>query len=195
VSRRDRIAREFVEAQRRDLVALPSAPRVVRPGSFGTYAQETRQGGPRAPTLDHGPVYTGEDREEIDGTFLEVDDSSVTPGYTILATLRRPWPFVGFVVDVSKVPDTFNVKAGLVVITRSGPARLVANVVGALAVPAPIPEIQLVTPAAPFPMLGFSGVYAGARVGIYVIQTGGDHPATVEIRGNLWGYNAPGYGP
>jgi hypothetical protein len=190
-SRRE-LGREFAQAQARDRRTLPGVPRLLRPGPYGTFAGETFGSAPDAPTLDDGPLYTGESREEVDGKFQDVPDENDAP-FTFLASLRRPWPYVGFVIDTSQVPATFQIVCGLVLLTRSGPARLIGNVVG----PAPtvIPEIELTTPIIPFPMVGMAGIYAGERVAVWVKQTGGDHPATVQMRANLWGYNAPGFGP
>jgi len=188
VSRR-RFGREWEAARARDLRTLPSVVPIERGGSFGTHAERTRKGGAEAPTLDHGPVDTGEWREEINGDFLDVPDENTSPWFTRLATLRREWPFVGFAVDTGEVPDTFTVTAGLIIESRSGPVLLVANVVGGA--PAPVPQIQVTVPVVPIAWVGMTGIYAGARVSVYVRQSGGDHPATVQMRANLWGYKAP----
>lgn len=186
---RRRFGNEWDATRARDLRTLPGFRPLERPGSFGTHAERTRKGGPEAPTLDHGPLDVGEWREEINGDFLAVPDQSVSPFFTRLATLRKEWPWIGFAIDTGEVPAGHTVTAGLFVETRSGPVVLLANVVGGA--PAPVPQIQVVTPTAPIAFVGMTGIYVGARVSVFVRQSNGDHPEEVQMRANLWGYSAP----
>lgn len=191
-SRRAPIVREWDRAQARDLRDLPHEPRLVRPGSYGTFPERVEGSAPLAPTLDDGPLYTGEWREEIDGDYVDVP---VGGSFVTLAALRRPWPYVGFAVDTSAVaPAGTSVRVGLLVLTRSGHARLIANVVGGA--PLPAPEIIVAAPQAPFHWVTMSGIYVGARVAVYATATNtDDEEEQCTLRANLWGYNAPGFGP
>ena len=191
-SRRQQVVADWNRAQARDLRELPHATRLVRPGSFGTYAERTKGSAPEAPTLDDGALYTGEYREEVDGNELAVPLTSKRP-YVLLASLRRPWPYVGFAIDTSDVPSVSQVTAGLVVLMRSGHARLLNSVVAGAAF---VPQIVVTGTAAPFPWVTMTGIYAGARVAVYATQSQGeDEDELVNLKANLWGYNAPGFGP
>jgi hypothetical protein len=193
-SRRNAIADAWASARASDLRNLPHEARLDRPGPYGTNAQRTRGSVPKSPTLDAGPLYTGEDREEIDGDQLVVplaEDSELV----ILASTRRPWPYISFSVDTSLVPTLTTLRVGIVVHTRSGPARLVANLFGGA--PPPVPELTQTGRAAPYPWIQMAGIYVGARVSIFATQTFGGEAEAPEcvVRANLLGYNAPGFGP
>jgi hypothetical protein len=185
-SRRRLVREAWDDAQARDLRELPGVNRIERPGSFGTYAQDTRQAGPKAPTLSDGPLYTGEWREEIDGNAIDVVGG--LEGRTVLCSLRRPWPFVGFAVDVSRVPAGTNVVAGLNVIMRSARAVLLQNVLGG-----GLPAVLQITAGA-FPWNAMTGILAGVRVELWISQNDTSQRSW-PMKGNLWGYNAPGFGP
>ena len=190
MSRRRDAVREWQEAQRRDLSELPSVARLERPGAFGTFPERVLGSAPQAPTLDDGPLYTGEWREEVNGDFVSVTPSNTNaPLQTVLATLRRPWPFVGFAIDPSRLPGGVPVVAGLNVIMRSARAQLVTNVFGGGFLP---PTISITTPVLPPGWVAATGMFVGARVELWIAQGG---LAAAPMRGNLWGYNAPGYGP
>jgi len=191
-SRRAAISKAWRDDQRADLRNLPHVARLVRPGSYGTFAERTPGSHPLAPTLDDGPLYTGEDREEVNGDYTDLPPD--VP-YVLLASLRRPWPLVGFALDTANSAAGVTVTAGLLAIMRSGQARLVGNVVGGP--PPPVPELAITGIAAPFPWVSMSGIYAGVRVAIFAFRTGGGEPAPagITVRANLWGYNAPGFGP
>jgi hypothetical protein len=193
-SRRIAIADAWRKAQDRDLVELPHEARLDRPGAYGTHAERTRGSVPKAPTLDNGPLYTGEDREEINGEFTTVADPSSTVT-TLLASTRRPWPYIAFALDTSNVPALTTVRAGVVLLTRSGPVRLVGNLIGGA--PPPVPELTQTGVALPFPWICMTGIYVGARVAIFATQTfaGEGEAPELLVRANLWGYNAPGFGP
>lgn len=187
-SRRPEIVQQWQRDQARDLRDLPHAARLVRPGPFGTFAERTDGSAPEAPTLDSGPLYTGEWREEVDGDPLVVD----TDEPTILCSLRRPWPFVGFAIDTSKGRAGQTLTAGLLLITRSGHTKLLNNVLGGAAV---APQIAVVGVQVPWPWVGMTGIFVGMRVALFVTNTGGEAPTSLTVKGNLWGYNSPGFGP
>ena len=189
-SRRRQIVQAWNEAQADDLRELPGVARVVRPGSFGTFPERTHGSAPKAPTLDDGPLYTGEWREEVDGNALSVNANLAPeqPTWTQLAALRRPWPFVGFAVDTIGVPAGVNISAALLVLMRSGQALLLQNVIGA-GVPA---LINVTGPQVP-QWVAMTGILAGARVALAISHNNPEGPIT--MKGNLWGYNSPGFGP
>lgn len=169
---------------------LPNVAPLIRPGSFGTFPETVEGSAPKAPTLDHGPLYTGEWREEVNGDPLIVQTTGVQ---TVLATLRRPWPFVGFAVDVSRLAAGDVVVAGLNVVTRSSRATLVGNVIqgGVLGSTA---QLTFTIPATnPPAWIAMTGMILGVRPELWIslTRTGG----AVKLRGDLWGYNSPGFGP
>lgn len=173
-------------AQARDAAMLPSVPRIVRPGSFGTFPEDTRQGGPKAPTLSDGPLFTGEGREEVNGAPLSCPAGANV--WTPLANLRRPWPFVGFAVDLSQFPAGTTIGAALVVLMRSGRAFLFSG--AGTVIPSQIVGTTPIIPGQPW--LALAGIYAGARVEV-VINHNAAQP--VKVRANVWGYDDPAYGP
>ena len=193
-SRRNAIAQAWASAQARDLKNLPHEENLDRRGAYGTHAERTRGSVPLAPTLDNGPLYTGEDREEINGDELVVPLASDND-FVYLASTRRPWPYVAFAIDTSNVAPLTTVRAGVVLLTRSGPVRLVGNLIGGA--PPPVPELTQTGPAAPFAWIAMTGIYVGARVAVFATQTFGGEDEAPEciVRANLWGYNAPGFGP
>lgn len=175
-------------AQAQDLRDLPHRTRLVRPGSFGTYPEKTFGSAPKAPTLDSGPLYTGEWREEIDGNdILVLPNSAKQQPVTVLASLRRAWPYVGFAFDTRNFPTSgpVNVTVGLMVQTRSGHVQLLNNVGASV-------QVVQAGPATPLPWLGVTGVFVGARVSLYATHDGS---TSFKVKGNLWGYDDPGYGP
>lgn len=175
----------FDDAETRDLRELPGVERLERPGPWGTFPEHTEGSAPHAPTLSNGPLYTGEYREEVNGDVFTVPVGRVT----ILATLRRPWPWVGFAVDGSKIPGGQTVTFGLRVLLRSGSALVSASLL-----PAAVPGLSITGP----PTAGMNGwqamigIAASARLELFALITAG---AATRVRGTLWGCNAPGFGP
>lgn len=196
-SRRQLITAEWRRQQEGDLTRLPNVPRKLREGSFGTFPEDVRQGGPLAPTLDNGPLYTGEWREEVNGLDILVPPSvtatpqiaggtagSASPGQ-VLCTLREPWPLVGFAVDVSKFSPTDQILVGLTIPMRSGRAVLIANAVGNTLVGAQLTWTVPAAPAVKNSWIAMTGIAAGARVELWLQH---NHEGNVKVRGNLWGY-------
>lgn len=181
--RRDRaLLQAFDRAQVRDLKRLPGVERVTFPGPYGTHPERTPGSAPLAPTLANGPLYTGEWREEINGDRLTVPaDGSVTT----LATLRRPWPLVGFAVDTSGIAGGQTLTASILVVTRSARARIMGT-------PIPTPPVITSVGPDPFGWLAIVAIPLGARAELYATVTGG---GTAKVRANLWGCNVPGFGP
>jgi hypothetical protein len=182
--RERRVLRAFDQAEARDLRELPHVARVRYPGPYGTFPEDTEGSAPRSPTLTNEPLYTGEWREEVWSEYL-VLQANATP--LVLATLRRPWPYAGFAVDASKVPSGQTVTFSLRVVVRNARAFLFGNVFAVL--PASLPVIG---PAPGDGWLAVTGIYAGARLELICTNTPG---VACKVRGTLWGYNAPGYGP
>lgn len=183
---------EWDRAQSRDLRELPGVPRVVRGGAYGTFPERVRGYAPKAPTLDDGPTYTGEAREEVNGNPLVVPASSGKK-YVVLAMLRRPWPYVGFAFDTSDVDPTGegSLTVGILAILRGTQRALVlGSVVGGT--PPPAVALSVTAPQSPFPWIAMTGIYAGARIAVYAINT---RATDATVTANLWGYNAPGFGP
>lgn len=187
------IQQAWDEAQAWDQENLPGVPRVVRPGPYGTFAEDTRQHGPEAPALDNGPLYTGEWREDVDGDFLTlgVGPTSFPVGSfsflpllpTCLATLRRVWSAVGFSLDTSRVPAGVSIMAGLAIVTRNGRAML--NSTGV------IPVAPVLASTGAMGMIALSNISPGARVEVVAAASA----EGVQARACLWGYNVPGFGP
>jgi len=82
---------------------------------------------PWHPTLDTGQApYSGEIREEIIGSAV-VSLAPVAPQtltIVTLATLRRPWSYVGFAVDPRAFAGVAGIAVALRVLTRLGPALM-----------------------------------------------------------------------
>jgi hypothetical protein len=180
-SLRDReVLEDFADDQARDLHELPNVARLERPGPWGTYAENTHGSAPHAPTLDNGPLYTGEYREEINGDITTL----IANVPTTLATLRRPWPWIGFAVDGRGLAGAQVLLLQLRVILRSGPAVLVASASGTQTIP--------ITVTGPVGWVAVSGVACGARAEVFATLQGGQ---PVKVRGTIWGTNISGFGP
>lgn len=82
---------------------------------------------PWHPTLDTGqPPYSGEIREEMIGEPV-VSTSPASPSeptIVCLATLRRPWNYIGFAVDPRAFVGVTGIAVALRVLTRLGPALM-----------------------------------------------------------------------
>ena len=195
-SRRQQAVRDWQRDQASDLRNLPHATRLVRPGSYGTFAGRTKGSAPEAPTLDDGPLYTGEWREEVDGNELVVplSEEGHKP-FVVLASLRRPWPYVGFAFDTKQFPHNATVTVGLLILTRSGHAELLANNVGGA--PPPLPQLTVTGTNQPFPWVAMTGIFVGARVAVFATAVPSDEASVDEIlcKVDLWGYNDAGFGP
>lgn len=123
----------------------PPPPRFVVPRRVGLALQPEleRRTIPSRVTLDtHAQPFAGELREEDSGPII----AAIPPGSIVtLATLRRPWNFVGIAVDPGDTPDLANqAVVALRVLTRgvkgispplaisgSGPQAFLNIIVGA----------------------------------------------------------------
>lgn len=82
---------------------------------------------PWHPTLDTGqPPYSGEIREEMLGEpVMSLPPTTPTPHTIVcLATLRRPWNYIGFAVDARSFGGATGIAVTLRILTRLGPAFL-----------------------------------------------------------------------
>jgi hypothetical protein len=183
---RDLFTRAADAAAAHDARTLPSTRQRLYRGPYGTFPERTRGSYPKAPPLADGPLYRGEWREDISGKSLVLPGNGAR---VVLASTRRPWPFVGFAVDTSRIAGGLTVTFLLQVCPRGCNAQVVQNVI----VGAALPEIVQTGPAAPNPWLAVIGLMPGARVEVVAFLTPTE--GTAEVRASLWGYNAPGYGP
>lgn len=106
--------------------ANPSAVMPIRLAR--AYAPEIiRDTIPWHPTLDTGqPPYSGEIREEMIGepVVSQAPTTPTTRTIVCLATLRRPWNYVGFAVDARAFAGVTGISVALRVLTRLGPALM-----------------------------------------------------------------------
>ena len=175
-------ARAWDQARANDLRELPNALDLVRPGTFGTFPEDTPQDGPKAPTLDHGPLYVGEWREEIAGDYLDVTTATEARPVT-LVTLREPWEFVGYAVDTTSLDPGATLQAVGRIVTRAGGRAAIFGT--------PIPIAPIITSAGPSPLnwLAITGIIAGARLEVVAwLSVAGQGPS--KVRANVWGFNA-----
>lgn len=120
---------------------------------------------PRVTLATNAPPFAGELREEQSKLLTAPLPNGAT---AILCTLRRPWNFVGFLVDPGSATAVGNINALLFVLSR--------NVAGLLLTS---PLVAGLGPQA------FATIIVGARVELRVHNlTGG--PVT-GLRGALWG--------
>lgn len=150
----------------------PPAPRVLVPRRVGLALQPEleRAAIPPRVTLDtHGQPFAGELREEDSGPII----AQIAPGALVtLATLRRPWNFVGIAVDPGDTPDLANQAAVLL--------RVLVRGVKGLSAP------FVLSGAAP---QAFLNIIVGAPCELVFFNlTNLTTPATIHnVRGTIWG--------
>ncbi len=119
---------------------------------------------PSRVTLDaNAPPFAGELREEQTGRPLVL----VAGGTLTLATLRRPWNYVGFACQVGALADATGTSLRL---------RILGRGVNGLT-----PPVALVGPG-PFAFVGF---IVGATCELVIVSTLG--VAVPNVRGAIWG--------
>jgi hypothetical protein len=128
---------------------------------------------PWHPTLDTGqPPYSGEIREEMIGSPV-VSLAPVAPQIhtiVVLATLRRPWNYIGFAVDPRAFGGVAGIGVGLRVLTRLGPALMQS--------PAAIPLAGVTD------IVAATNYIVGAPCELVFVNASG---ASATVRGCIWG--------
>jgi hypothetical protein len=154
---------------------VPAQPRVVVPPRMAMALQPEldRSAIPARVTLDaNAPPFAGELREDQHGFKVDCPSQS----FTVLATLRRAWNYVGFSIDPGDAVSPFTGLALTLRTLGSGMNGFVANQ-------------GLPTLIGGSGVLSFVGFIVGAPCElIFVNGTNGEGAITIHgVRGEIWG--------